>query len=95
MPAYLIAEIEVTDLAAFEAYRAQVQALIASYGGKYLIRGGAAQLLEGTVEPHRTVVLEFPTMQQLKDFYSSPEYAPLKAIRLGATRTRMLAVEGV
>jgi uncharacterized protein (DUF1330 family) len=95
MAAYLYGNIEVTDPALYEQYRAQVPALIAAHGGRYLVRGGAAQRLEGDVAVQRQVILEFPTMAALKGFYESPEYARLIALRQRAARGSLVAVEGV
>lgn len=95
MAAYLHAHIQVNDPIAYEEYRRQVPAMIAAHGGRYLVRGGAAQVLEGQVELKRQVILEFPTMAALLGFYNSPEYAPLKALRMGAAEGSIVAVEGV
>ena len=95
MPAYLYANVEVTDPAAYETYRARVPALIAAHGGRYLVRGGACEVLEGSAEPHRQVILEFPDMAHLKAFYASPAYQELIAVRQGASRGTLLAIEGV
>lgn len=96
MPAYLHATLDVTDAAAYEQYRNQVPALIAAHGGRYLVRGGATEVLEGEVQPMRQVILEFPDMAQLKAFYSSPAYQVLVAVRQGASRGGvLLAIEGV
>jgi uncharacterized protein (DUF1330 family) len=95
MPAYIFAEVEITDPVAYETYRAQVPAIIAKYGGRYLVRGGAAALLEGTVPPQRLVILEFPDMAKLEAFYGSPEYAPLLAIRSNASNSRLMSIAGV
>lgn len=94
MAAYLHADIEVTDPAAYEVYRQQVPALIAAHGGRYLVRGGAVELLEGERSPRRQVILEFPDMTHLKAFYTSPEYRTLIAIRQGASVGSLIAVEG-
>lgn len=95
MPAYLYANVEVTDPAAYETYRTRVPALIAAHGGRYLVRGGAVTVLEGSGVPHRQVILEFPDMAHLKAFYGAPEYQELIAIRQGASRGTLLAIEGV
>ena len=95
MPAYLYANVEVTDPAAYETYRARVPALIAAHGGRYLVRGGACELLEGEAMLARQVILEFPDMAHLKAFYGSPEYKVLIAIRQGASRGTLIATEGV
>ena len=96
MPAYLYAALEVSDPVAYEQYRQQVPALIAAHGGRYLVRGGATEVLEGDVQPMRQVILEFPDMVRLKAFYNSPAYQILVAVRQGATRGgHLLAIEGV
>ncbi len=95
MAAYLIADVDVTDPTAYEDYRARVPAVIEQYGGRYLVRGGAAEHAEGTRPPHRLVILEFADMSALKRFYESPEYAPLRTIRERAARSEVNFVEGV
>jgi uncharacterized protein (DUF1330 family) len=95
MTAYLIADIEVLDAAAYEQYRQKVPATVAAYGGRYIARGGATEVLEGTWSPRRCVLLEFPSMAQLKAWYDSPEYRPLIAIRKRSTRSNMVATEGL
>jgi uncharacterized protein (DUF1330 family) len=94
MPAYLIAEIEVTDLAAYEDYKKLTPAAIARYGGRFLVRGGKVEGREGNWSPQRLIVVEFPTMERARAFYDSPEYAPALAIRKRAARSRLLLVEG-
>ena len=95
MAAYIVADIEITDPAAYETYRQQVPALIAAHGGRYLVRGGAVLVLEGSRVPGRQVILEFPDMAHLRAFYSSPQYKTLIAIRQGASHGSLLAIEGV
>jgi uncharacterized protein (DUF1330 family) len=95
MTAYVIADIEVLDPAGYEAYRQQVPATIAAYGGRYLARGGATAVLEGSWSPRRCVILEFPSMAQLKAWWDSPEYQPVRAIRERTTRSHLVATEGL
>lgn len=95
MAAYLIADVEVIDSNAYEQYRQQVPATIAAYGGRYLARGGATEVLEGTWSPRRCVILEFPSMEQFKAWWSSPEYTPLRAIRERAARSNMVVTQGL
>lgn len=95
MPAYLIAEIDVTDNAAYEGYRKLTPAAIAAYGGRFIVRGGAVETREGGWAPARLVVVEFASMEQARKFYDSPEYAPALAIRKAAARSRLVLVEGV
>jgi uncharacterized protein (DUF1330 family) len=95
MPAYLIAEVEVTDPAAYEGYKKLTPAAIAAYGGKFLVRGGAIDSKEGGWNPSRLVVVEFASMEQARKFYDSPEYAPALAIRRAASRSRLILAEGL
>ena len=95
MAAYFIVEIDLQDAVAFEEYRKQVPAIIAKYGGRYLVRGGRTETLEGDWHPKRVVVLEFPSPEQAMKFYDSPEYGPLKALRLRAATSKLLLVEGL
>lgn len=94
MAGYVIAEVEVTDPAAYEEYRKLVPATIAKYGGKYLVRGGAVESKEGGWQPNRLVVLEFASLEQARKWYHSPEYAPVLALRLKAARSKAVLVEG-
>jgi uncharacterized protein (DUF1330 family) len=94
MPAYIVANVTVTDPAAFEAYRRLAQEAIAHHGGRYLVRGGATAALEGEPKPARVVVLEFPTVDAAKRFYNSPEYLTARRARDGAARIDMFVVEG-
>jgi uncharacterized protein (DUF1330 family) len=95
MAAYLHADVEITDPVAYETYRQQVPAMIAAHGGRYLVRGGAVEVLEGERTPRRQVILEFPDMTHLKAFYGSPEYRRLIEIRQGASVGSVVAIEGV
>ena len=95
MPAYLIAEVEVTDPALYETYRAGVPATIAAHGGRYLARGGTTRVLEGERAPKRLVILEFPSMDKLAAWYDSPEYRPLRAMRQRASISSLIATEGL
>ena len=95
MAAYLIAEVDVHDSAGYEEYRQKVPAIIAAYGGRYLVRGGALDVLEGDRTPKRMVVLEFADRAALQAFWSSPEYLPLRALRERAARASIVAVEGM
>jgi uncharacterized protein (DUF1330 family) len=72
-----------------------VPALIAKYGGRYIVRGGKVEPLEGGWQPKRLAVLEFPTLDQALKFYRSEEYAPLIKLRQSASRGRMVVVEGL
>jgi uncharacterized protein (DUF1330 family) len=95
MPAYFVAELDVTNPAGMEPYRAAVPATIAKYGGRYLTRGGTAELIEGGPEPKRIVVLEFADTAAVKRWYNSPEYQKILPIRLATSTGRAFIVEGV
>jgi uncharacterized protein (DUF1330 family) len=95
MAAYVIAEIDITDATAYEEYRTKVPEVISKYGGRYIVRGGKVESMEGGWQPKRLAVLEFPSMEQALKFYRSPEYAPLIKLRQKASRGKMIAVEGV
>ena len=94
MSAYVIAEIEVTDPAAYEEYRKQVPAVVAKYGGRFVVRGGKIETREGGWAPKRIVVVEFPSMAQAQKWYDSAEYAPLIKLRQKASRGKLILVEG-
>ena len=94
MAAYVIGEIEVTDPAAYEDYRKQVLAVVTQYGGRFLVRGGKVEPLEGGWSPKRVVTVEFPSMEQARKWYQSAEYGPLIALRQKASRGKMILVEG-
>jgi uncharacterized protein (DUF1330 family) len=95
MAAYVIADVTVTDLPAMEEYRKQVPATLAKYGGRFLVRGGAHQVVEGDWKPTRLVVLEFPSLADAQRWYDSEEYRAPKALRMQAGRTSVVIVDGV
>lgn len=91
---YVIADIEVTDPDAYEDYRRLSSAAAEKYHGRWLVRGGAIDLLEGDWEPHRLVVVEFEDEEAARRWYSSPEYAEAKAVRLRSAKSSLLLVRG-
>ena len=93
MPAYLVAYVDVHDPAAFEEYRTRVVPVIEAFGGRYLVRGGTLERLEGS-EKRRLVVLEFPSMDAARSFYHSPAYAPVLQQRLSSAVSDVVLVEG-
>jgi uncharacterized protein (DUF1330 family) len=94
MPGYLIANIDVIDPAGFERYRTEVPPVIAQFGGRYIVRGAELRHAEGAMPLKRLVILEFPTLDVVRAFYDSAEYAPLLALRLASTRSEVVLVEG-
>ena len=95
MSAYVIAEVEVTDPERFEAYRQLVPPTLEAFGGRYVVRGGAAGTLEGGWRPKRMVVIEFDDAERAKAWHESALYAPARALREASADTRMIVVEGV
>lgn len=95
MAAYLIGDVEVTNPTVMEEYRRQVGDTIAKYGGRFVVRGGNSEVVEGNWSPKRLVVLEFPSIERLKAWYHSPEYAPLKQLRFRSANSNVVLVPGV
>ncbi|WP_050420408.1 DUF1330 domain-containing protein [Bradyrhizobium tropiciagri] len=95
MSAYVISEVDVKDAAGFEAYRTIAAQAIAQFGGRYLVRGGAADVVEGGPPPKNIIVVEFPSMARLREWYASPEYAEALKHRATALERRLIFVEGV
>jgi uncharacterized protein (DUF1330 family) len=93
LSAYLISEVDVRDRAGFEAYRTIAARAIAQYGGRYLVRGGAAEAVEGGPPPKNIIVA--PSMERLREWYASPEYAEALKHRRTALDRRLIFVEGV
>lgn len=95
MPAYLVTTITVTNPERFQEYRKLAGPAVAQYGGKYLVRGGERTVLEGKFEANRLVVVEFPSPEDAKTFYNSPEYQAARQKRIGACDFNMVLAEGV
>ena len=95
MAAYVIAEIEVTDPEGYEEYRRLAAATIEKHAGRYLVRGGAAELLEEGDAPQRLVVVQFPSAAQARTWFESPEYREARAIRRRTARSRLVLAEGI
>ena len=94
MAAYVIADVDVTNPAGYEPYRPLAAASIAQFGGRFIVRGGAAELLEGGPAPGRTVVIEFPDADTAKRWYFSDEYQQALKIRQANSTARVILVEG-
>lgn len=95
MPAYFVAEIEVTNPEGYEPYRALAGASIAQYGGRFLARGGTVELIEGGPEPKRVVIIAFADKEAALRWYNSPEYQAALPIRLANSKGRAFIVDGV
>ena len=94
MPAYLIAEIEITNPEGYAEYAKVVPATVEKFGGKFLARGGKAHPLEGDWPERRRVIIEFPSMEAAKAWYDSPEYQKPKAMRIANSKGRLLLLDG-
>jgi uncharacterized protein (DUF1330 family) len=94
MTAYVIADIDVHDQDAYREYAALVPATIEPHGGRFLVRGGVHETLEGDWQPRRMVVLEFPSADAAKRWHNSPEYAAAMAMRQRASAGSLVLVEG-
>lgn len=95
MPAYVVADVNVHDPENFEEYKKTVGPTIAEFGGKYLVRGGKLEAVEGHWAPARFIILEFPSMETAKAWWNSQSYAKPKAIRQVCAESNLLFVEGV
>ena len=94
MPAYVIVDVSIHNAENYEAYKQLTPASIAAFGGRFVVRGGKTETLEGTWQPERMVVLEFPSIEKAKQWWNSEEYAPAKAIRQANATTSMILTEG-
>ena len=95
MAAYAIVNVEITDSAGFAEYRKLVPATIAAFGGRFLTRGGATEVLEGEWIPKRLVILEFPDVPTIKAWYHSPEYQQLLELRKRTATSDFVIIDGV
>jgi len=95
MSAYVIVDVEINNHEDYEQYKKLTPASITAYDGSFIARGGTTEVLEGDWNPGRIVVLEFPSIERAKQWWSSTEYELAKSIRHRAAKTRMIVVEGV
>lgn len=95
MPAYVLVQLNVSDPEKYEAYKNLTPATIEQYGGKFLVRGGRQEDVEGTLAYARLVLLEFDSMDQARRWYTSPEYQHAKSLREGAAEAVFTIVDGV
>lgn len=94
MPAYVIVNISIYDHVEYEEYKKLTPASIAEYDGKFIVRGGTTEILEGSPSVGRIVLIEFPNAERAKTWWNSPEYAPAKQMRQRSAATEMILVEG-
>jgi uncharacterized protein (DUF1330 family) len=94
MAAYVIAQVDVTDVDKFKEYMKETPATIARFGGRYLARGGETVVLEGAMYAERVVLIEFPSLEKAREWYDSEEYRRIKPLRAGAATASIIAVDG-
>ena len=95
MPAYVLAEIEITNPEGYREYTTHVPATIEKYGGRFLHRGGAVTVLEGEWPQVRRVIIEFPSAEVARKWWDSPEYEKPKAMRRANSKGRLMLLEGL
>lgn len=95
MTAYLLVRVKVDNPAAYEEYKKLAAPAVEKYGGRYLVRGGRAETVEGEEEKGRVVVVEFPTPERAREWYFSPDYQRAIEVRKGAATGQFVIVEGV
>jgi len=93
--AYVIVDIDVTDPVAYDRYKVLAAPAVAQFGGSYIVRGGATEVLEGDRVPNRTVLIEFPDVDAARNWYHSPEYTAAREERAGAATGSLILAEGV
>jgi uncharacterized protein (DUF1330 family) len=95
MAAYIVVQVDVKDPVRYEDYKRMVLPTLATYSGRFIVRGGRTETLEGSWKPKRFVVLEFPDMERARSWWASPEYAQAKALRQATSTTDMILAEGI
>ena len=95
MPAHLIGQLTIHDPETYDRYRAETPALVERFGGRFLVRCGDPEVLEGEAAPMRVVVVAFPSRAQAKRFHESPEYRAIPPLRLAAAEGAAVLVDGV
>jgi uncharacterized protein (DUF1330 family) len=95
MAAYIIARVDITNWDKYQEYMKVTPGLIEKYNGKFIARGGDMVTLEGPEESQRVVIVKFPTLEKVKEFYNSPEYQDAKRLRAGAATAQFIALNGI
>jgi uncharacterized protein (DUF1330 family) len=95
MAAYVIVEVNVENTLEYEEYKKLTPTTLAAFDGKFIVRGGQTETLEGEWQPDRIVILEFPTVDRAKEWWNSDDYTKAQAIRQRTAKTKMIVVQGV
>ena len=95
MAAYVVVQVDVKDPVRYEAYKTMVPPTFEKYGGRFLVRGGKTHAMEGDWAPSRFVLVEFPSVEQAKAWWGSPDYAEAKALRQATSDSQLIIAEGI
>ena len=95
MPAYVIANVTIDDPVRYEDYKRMVPRTLTPFGGRFIVRGGNVEVLEGTWQPERLVILEFPSVDRARAWWNSQEYAEARALRQATSTGTLVILEGV
>jgi uncharacterized protein (DUF1330 family) len=95
VPAFVIANVTITDPVRYEDYKRMVPATLVPFGGRFVIRGGNPEVLEGDWRPSRLVLLEFPSVERARAWWNSPDYAEARALRQATSKGTLIILEGV
>lgn len=95
MAAYIVVQVDVKDPVRYEDYKKLVQPTLDAFGGRFIVRGGRTETLEGDWAPKRFVILEFPDVERAKAWWASDAYAPAKALRQATSSTQLIVAEGL
>ena len=95
MPAYIVVQVDVHDPVKYESYKKLVPPSLEQFGGRFVVRGGKTETLEGSWAPKRFVIVEFPSVERAKAWWASREYADAKALRQATASTQMIVAEGL
>lgn len=95
MKSYIIVDVTIRDTGRYDQYKRLTPDSLRPFEGKFIVRGGAVERLEGDWTPGRIVVIEFPSLEKARAWWSSDAYKPLKAIRQSSATTQMIVVEGI
>ena len=95
MAAYALIDVEVTDQSVFAEFRERAPAVVEAHGGRFLVRGGATEVVQGDWTPHRVVIVEFDSVERVKSWWNSPDHTKLRALLDRSSKSTMTIVEGV
>ena len=95
MPAYVISEVEIIDEKMAKHYMRLAEASIKTYGGRYIVRGAKADVMEGEPNDRRIIIVEFPSLERAKEWYASPAYAEALKFRYNALNRKLTFVDGI